>query len=1113
MGGRWHRGAIVRSVVVVGALALTVALPTPTTVDARPVATAAGSTLTTTAEVGAATLPAGALESFGSACLPIVEHLALGPDGAIWASSETDDSIHRMTPDGELTRFSSPEVNGPRGIAVGADGAMWFAMLGPGSSGIGRVTMDGAITVFRHPEMTSAFDAVAGPDGAVWVNGYGKLFRIDTAGSITVFPVPFATYTTQMVVLDGSIWMSSGTSSVSRIAMDGTITTIEDPAIGSGQKALAIGPDGALWIGSWAAGDSGYVRRLALDGTVTAFGGNFGPITALSAGPDGAVWIAGTKRHQVSRMTLAGSVTTFAGTGIDEPRAIERGSDGALWFITATNVLGRISTSGSVQTFSGECVRGPRGVAMGPDGSVWFTNGARRLANDLRSTRPTIGRLSPEGVLTELVSPLLYDGIGDIVAGPDGNLWFANGLSVGRLSPDGTIVTYPVANQAGWPGTMVVGSDGAIWYPAAWSLGRVTMDGVASFHSIPGVGSMQDVAAGPDGALWVVARQPDAVHRVTVGGQVTTYKDPDLFSPSAIVSGPDGALWVHYAGSALMRIATDGEMSSHGLATDGYDSLGVAEDGWLWVGSTIRPIRRVHTDGRITVLDQLPAGTSSTFLAGGDSTMWYVDSATPTAGTEHRSSVLRHVDPDAMPGAPERVTAEAGRERLTVSWEPAVDGSGPIDSYTATVQPGGQTCTRSAGAPLTCSFDGLQVGVNHTVWVRGSSGASTGSAALSNRVMPWSGSTFQGLTPTRLLDSRTTNGGWSGKLAAGAPRSLQVTGRAGIPTDASAVVLNVTATDASAMSFLAVYPMGAPRPMASSLNFLPGDTRPNLVTVPIGTSGRVMFDNAVGSVNVVADVMGYYDPDATGGLYTSVEPNRVLDSRVAGSHPGWAGPLVAGAPRSVATADVPGAPEDGVVAVVLNLTATQATHDTFITAYPEGGLPSTSNVNVRAGETVANHVVVAVDPDDPDIRFATANGSVHVVVDIVGFFNTEAGDRFHPIQPTRVLDSRTGTGDEGAWGPGEERWVQVAGLDGIPEDASGVTSNLTVTDSSTQSFLAAYPDSEARPIASNVNFLAGQTIANAAYLGFPEWSQYVVVYNHLGTVEVIADITGWFARY
>jgi hypothetical protein len=241
------------------------------------------------------------------------------------------------------------------------------------------------------------------------------------------------------------------------------------------------------------------------------------------------------------------------------------------------------------------------------------------------------------------------------------------------------------------------------------------------------------------------------------------------------------------------------------------------------------------------------------------------------------------------------------------------------------------------------------------------------------------GDRFTALAPTRVLDSRGATGGWTGPLAAESSRTLPVRGVAGVPATASAVVVNVTATGGSTNSFLTVYPSGGSVPTASNVNYAAGQTVPNLVTVKVGADGTIAFNTAAGTVHVVVDLVGFYDP-TTGDVFHVLAPTRVLDSR--GATGGWGEPLAAGTPRAlVLGASTPAS----ATAIIGNATVTQATANSFLTVYPGGPVPSASNLNFGAGQTVPNLVVVKLAPDG-QITFANAAGSTQVIFDLVGYF-------------------------------------------------------------------------------------------------------------------------------
>jgi hypothetical protein len=86
-----------------------------------------------------------------------------------------------------------------------------------------------------------------------------------------------------------------------------------------------------------------------------------------------------------------------------------------------------------------------------------------------------------------------------------------------------------------------------------------------------------------------------------------------------------------------------------------------------------------------------------------------------------------------------------------------------------------------------------------------------------------------------------------------------VAGIAGVPSNATAVVLNVTVTSTTDPSFLTVYPSTATLPTASDLNWKGGQTIPNMVVATLGSTGAITFYNAAGWTDVVVDLLGYFN--------------------------------------------------------------------------------------------------------------------------------------------------------------------------------------------------------------------------------------------------------------
>ena len=128
---------------------------------------------------------------------------------------------------------------------------------------------------------------------------------------------------------------------------------------------------------------------------------------------------------------------------------------------------------------------------------------------------------------------------------------------------------------------------------------------------------------------------------------------------------------------------------------------------------------------------------------------------------------------------------------------------------------------------------------------------------------------YEALTPTRALDTRVSiteapyGIGTVAKIAAGLHVPLSLHDRFGVPSDATAVVLNVTVTDPNAAGYLTVYPCDQPRPTASNLNYERNQTVANQVTVALSTNLAVIAPGTVclftqQTTNLVVDVAGYY---------------------------------------------------------------------------------------------------------------------------------------------------------------------------------------------------------------------------------------------------------------
>ena len=201
-----------------------------------------------------------------------------------------------------------------------------------------------------------------------------------------------------------------------------------------------------------------------------------------------------------------GAATTTPGlTAFDLPKgitpgAITAGPDGNIWFLENSSdgdnisKVGRISPDGIVTQFDTPTPNsGPVTITAGPDGNVWF----------LEKSANNVAKITPAGVITEYPVPTPQSGLGMIIDGPDGNLWFTEfaGGNVGRITPAGAITEYAVPGE---PASLVAGPQNSLWFALnnrpenmeqqVHSLGRITMDGTVSTQALSRQGHDADHA-------------------------------------------------------------------------------------------------------------------------------------------------------------------------------------------------------------------------------------------------------------------------------------------------------------------------------------------------------------------------------------------------------------------------------------------------------------------------------------------------------------------------------------------------------------------------------------------------------------------------------------------
>lgn len=365
---------------------------------------------------------------------------------------------------------------------------------------------------------------------------------------------------------------------------------------------------------------------------------------------------------------------------------------------------------------------------------------------------------------------------------------------------------------------------------------------------------------------------------------------------------------------------------------------------------------------------------------------------------------------------------------------------------------------------------------------------------------------LRAVTPVRLLDTREPLGvPTAAKVEAGRIFELALGSQVGDST--TAVALNVTVTEPEGEGFLTVYPCDRPLPNASNLNFVDGETVPNLVNVKLSITDTVCFFSSR-TTHLVVDLTGTYERDGGAGPQ-SVTPARLLDTRKPIGVP-EIGKLRAGETLVLQVSGRGGLPHTDVAAATLNVTVTEPDAAGFVTAFPcDRDRPTASNLDFVAGQTVPNLVTARLSSSGTLCLFSSA--TTHLVADVAAWYSVTSAQGYHELPPARILDTREPIGvlAVAKLGGGETLALQVAGHGGVPDaGALAVTMNVTVTEPDHDGFLTIFPCDADRPEASNLNFAAGETVPNLVTAKLSATG--TVCFFAQRTTHLVADVAGYF---
>lgn len=318
------------------------------------------------------------------------------------------------------------------------------------------------------------------------------------------------------------------------------------------------------------------------------------------------------------------------------------------------------------------------------------------------------------------------------------------------------------------------------------------------------------------------------------------------------------------------------------------------------------------------------------------------------------------------------------------------------------------------------------------------------------------------------------------------PQVVPIAGQAGIPDDATAVVLNVEVDAPTRAGYVRVTPAGSD-PSVATQEFRAGQTISNLTTVKL-SGGKVQTKLSAGSATVYFDVSGYYGP-GSGSTYTPLDAARV-----------FAQPGVGTTPVRVPLAGVGGVPSDAT-AVAVNVAVEQQSADGYVRVTAAGQDPSVATQVYQRGTAVSNLVVVGLAGGAAQVK--VSRGTATVFMDVVGYYSTaDTGSVFVPIDTVRVATTAVGT---------TPRTVRMTGVSGVPGTATAVVANVEVSAPTVTGYLRVTPAGQDPRVATQ-DHVRGQEISA---LTMPKVvgstvDRRVQAKVSAGTATLFVDVSGYF---
>jgi RHS repeat-associated protein len=413
-------------------------------------------------------------------------------------------------------------------------------------------------------------------------------------------------------------------------------------------------------------------------------------------------------------------------------------------------------------------------------------------------------------------------------------------------------------------------------------------------------------------------------------------------------------------------------------------------------------------------------------------------------------------------------------DNLTKTDQP--NGDAVASSYDSTDQLSGTSLTDAAGNPM--------AGIGYTRDLNGMLSHETDSGALTGNI------DYGYTEQNELSTAGTTNYQYD---------------RAGNPTAFAGTAQSYNPTNALTSSCAA--------PSTTSYTQDADGSRTSQSPAGAGVAGTYTYDQA-------DRLIASRTATRTGGFLTTLTPTRIADTSSGSGLPYAGQALAAGATLNVQVAGRGGVPTSGVNAVIVRLTEKDSSAATTLTSYPTGiARPGTATLITNTA------LLVATRPRTTEVTLSTGSngqisvynsaGTTNIGIDVVGYYTSTAGLTYNPTAVTRVIDTRSGSGntyDGQTLTPSGHLTAAIAGTNNIPADATAAVVAITALNVSSSGGLDIYPAGAAAPTSPTMYIQSGQASTEqiTVALGSNPAGALALLNTTSGNADVTLDVVGYY---